>query len=171
MFKCVNCGHIFEEGEQVVKSDRHGFRYGPAEEYIACPVCGGTDLDRTVRCRKCGGEYLEEEMHGHICNECVENYINYDSFFEFAVSGFEPDALSNLESFIFIELFGFGASDVPMTSSQKMKQYFQEIYKREVASEKLLGTHTFRDKINHYMSNWANRDYFAEWLEEKEATK
>ena len=169
MFKCVNCGHIFEEGEQAVKSDRHGFRYGPAEEYSACPLCGCTDLDRTVRCRKCGGEYLEEEMHGSICDECVTDAINYDSFLEFATSNArDSDDSDVLEDFIFKMIFHV---KTPSLSSYDLKQECREIYQRRVATEKLLRSNDLVGNIRDYMSSWAIRDDFADWLEEKEANK
>lgn len=167
MFKCLNCGHLFDAGEQAVVHDNHGFRFGPAEEYSACPVCGGTDLETTVRCRRCGGEYLPSEMHGSICDQCVEDYVNYDSFLKFATSSKYKDEIDDLELFVFGEVFGIKKEDFPRASSFEMKQYLQEIYRQEVSGEKLLGTHMFLDKINHYMSDWSNKDYFAEWMEER----
>lgn len=166
MFKCLNCGHLFDEGEQAVKRDRHGFKDGPAEEYSTCPVCGYTDLEQTVRCRKCGGEYLEEEMHGHICDKCVSDYVNYDTFLQFATSSAKySDEMDVLEDFIFHMVF-----DVQPTtrSSYDMKMEFQDLYKRRVDCDKLMGRHEFMDKINDYMRNWSTRDDFAEWMEEQE---
>ncbi|MBQ8768832.1 MAG: hypothetical protein IJZ15_04210 [Oscillospiraceae bacterium] len=36
-YQCHNCGAVFEE--PYAASDRHGFTYGPCEEYDVCPSC------------------------------------------------------------------------------------------------------------------------------------
>ncbi len=42
MYKCKNCGHIFEEGEQATWTEKHGFSSGPFEEWDGCPICQGS---------------------------------------------------------------------------------------------------------------------------------
>lgn len=169
MFKCLNCGHLFDEGEQAVAHDRHGFRFGSGEEYSACPVCGGTDLEATVRCRKCGGEYLEADMHGSFCYQCVSDYVNRDTFLEYATSGAkhsdEPDVL---EDFVFRMLFDVRPAE---QTSFEMKQEFKRIYLQRAESEKLMRTTDLTYKILDYMKDPSTFDDFAEWMEQKEATK
>ena len=53
MYKCRECGCVFEEPRSWV--ERHGFEYGPFEEWSACPNCLSPDY---------GDEYIvdhEEE--------------------------------------------------------------------------------------------------------------
>ena len=41
MYKCRECGCVFEEPRSWV--ERHGFEYGPFEEWSACPNCLSPD--------------------------------------------------------------------------------------------------------------------------------
>ena len=43
MYKCRECGCVFEEPRSWV--ERHGFEYGPYEEWSACPNCLSPDYD------------------------------------------------------------------------------------------------------------------------------
>lgn len=43
MYKCRECGCAFEEPRRWV--ERHGFTYGPFEEWSVCPYCGSCDYD------------------------------------------------------------------------------------------------------------------------------
>lgn len=79
-FKCLSCGHIFEEGEQARWEEHHpyGMDYA-AEEFSGCPICNG-DFEETKQCKICGGEFLEDELNGDdVCDECIEEYSkNFD---------------------------------------------------------------------------------------------
>ena len=73
-FKCLECGNIFEEGEQATWREYMGECHGsPAyEEFSGCPICNG-EYEETKRCEICGGEFLEDELLGGcVCEECVE---------------------------------------------------------------------------------------------------
>ena len=74
-FKCLECGHIFEEGEQATWYERHPYGIGTAlEEFSGCPLCKG-DFEETKQCKICGGEFLENELNGgYVCEDCVEEY-------------------------------------------------------------------------------------------------
>ena len=74
-FKCLACGHIFEDGEQAVWEEHHPYGMGYAtEEFSGCPICNG-DFEETKQCEICGGEFLEDELNGGcVCDDCVEEY-------------------------------------------------------------------------------------------------
>lgn len=70
MYKCLNCGHIFEDGEQKFWTEPHG------EELTGCPICSG-NYEQTQKCKICGGEFLEEDLNGGcVCDECIDEYRN-----------------------------------------------------------------------------------------------
>lgn len=69
--KCTECGHIFEEGEQVNWIERHGFSYGGGERFSGCPLCRG-EYEETTPCAVCGSEHFEDELHGGVCDECID---------------------------------------------------------------------------------------------------
>lgn len=73
-FKCLECGHIFEEGEQARWEETHGLDCQPYEKMSGCPICKGS-YEETKQCKICGGEFLEDELLGGcVCDECVEEY-------------------------------------------------------------------------------------------------
>lgn len=72
-YRCLECGHIFEEGEQAVWEETHGLDTPPYEKFSGCPICKGA-YEETIPCKICGSEHLEEELHGCVCKECVEPY-------------------------------------------------------------------------------------------------
>ena len=73
-FKCLECGHIFEDGEQAVWEETHGLDTPPYEKFSGCPICKG-DFEKTKKCKICGGEFLEDELSGiGVCEECIEEY-------------------------------------------------------------------------------------------------
>jgi DNA-directed RNA polymerase subunit RPC12/RpoP len=67
-YKCLECGNIFEYGEDQTWVESHG------EKLRGCPICGGA-YKKTVKCSICGGEFLKGELHGGcVCNECIDEY-------------------------------------------------------------------------------------------------
>jgi DNA-directed RNA polymerase subunit RPC12/RpoP len=73
-YKCLSCGHIFEEGEETRWNEKHGFDNPPYEEFSGCPLCKG-NFEETKQCKICGGEFLEDELNGGcVCDDCVEEY-------------------------------------------------------------------------------------------------
>lgn len=72
---CLNCGHIFEEGEQANWEESRGEFWGHAcsENMSGCPLCHG-EYEETMPCAICGSEHLEEELNGGVCDDCIEKY-------------------------------------------------------------------------------------------------
>jgi reverse gyrase len=100
-FKCCECGHIFEEGEQSVWKERHGFAYGGYETFDGCPRCKG-DYEETVKCKVCGGEHLDEELFGGVCEECINEYRkDFDSCYEISIGEKEEIKINSLLASLF----------------------------------------------------------------------
>ena len=74
-YKCLSCGHIFEEGEQARWEEAHGLDTPPYEQWSGCPLCKGA-YEETERCAICGGEFLRSELAGCVCDECLYEYKN-----------------------------------------------------------------------------------------------
>lgn len=66
-YKCIECGHIFESGEESRWTESYG------EEMSGCPVCAG-GYEETVQCSICGSEHLADELDGGVCEACVDEY-------------------------------------------------------------------------------------------------
>ena len=79
MYKCVECGHIFEKGEEKHWTESRGEFWGmPASETMTgCPRCGG-DFEETQPCVICGTETSWDALSGGVCFGCLSNY-QYDT--------------------------------------------------------------------------------------------
>lgn len=75
MYKCLECGHIFEEGEQARWNDPRGEYAGVpcSETMYGCPLCKG-NYKKTVSCEICESAHLENELYGGVCIECIDGY-------------------------------------------------------------------------------------------------
>lgn len=69
MYKCLECGHLFEEGEQAVWEERHGLSTPPYEKFEGCPLCHGA-YEKIKPCAVCGA-YKDGQT---VCDECVAEY-------------------------------------------------------------------------------------------------
>lgn len=67
-YKCMECGNVFEEGDQVIYKEPRGNFY---EEIATCPKCGGAYED-AIQCDICGEYFLYDELKGGICESCME---------------------------------------------------------------------------------------------------
>ena len=66
MYRCRDCGHLFEEGEEYSYTETHGF-YGAGETFSFCPVCRGSFF-KVERCSVCD-EYCMKEGE-EFCDDC-----------------------------------------------------------------------------------------------------
>lgn len=75
MYKCMECGHLFEEGEQKTWEEERGEFWGsPASETMSgCPVCCGA-YEEAVACKICGS-YGGMETCEDYCNNCKKDVL------------------------------------------------------------------------------------------------
>lgn len=102
-YKCLECGNIFEEGEQVRWEEHHPYGMGSAaEEFSGCPLCNG-DFEETKQCEICGGEFLEDELNGGcVCDECIEEYSkDFDTCYNIANQDKQEIEINGLLATIF----------------------------------------------------------------------
>ena len=83
MFKCRECGYVFEEpGKYSEDMTPGGVCEGGSviQHQTACPLCGGA-YDEAVECGCCGEYYFDEELTdttefvnggcGKCCDQCI----------------------------------------------------------------------------------------------------
>ena len=80
MYRCCECGNLFEEGEQAVWEERHGLDSPPYEKWSGCPVCKG-DYEEVHQCKECGDWHTDDELYDGWCEKCLRESITYDTFF------------------------------------------------------------------------------------------
>lgn len=70
MYKCNECGHVFEEGEQAEWVETHGFDYGNGEHWSGCPVCKGA-YEEAKPCKICGT--YDKDNDEEYCDNCKKD--------------------------------------------------------------------------------------------------
>lgn len=71
-YKCLECGHIFEDGEEGNYFETQEIWGRDFREKIkCCPLCKG-DYEATVPCEICGSYHLKDELTNGVCEECIE---------------------------------------------------------------------------------------------------
>lgn len=82
MFKCNECGYVFDEPKEFYEG--HGFDSGPQEKWSVCPRCkeSGFEEIEEVTCSRCGEVILKDEtrLGDHLewlCDVCYED-MNYE---------------------------------------------------------------------------------------------
>lgn len=80
-YHCVECGHIFEDGEERTYDDVLDMIEGVPlrERRVCCPICGG-DFEEAETCRKCGGAFAPDALVGGLyCRECLDEFMTEDN--------------------------------------------------------------------------------------------
>lgn len=174
MYKCCKCGHLFEEGEQAVTYETHGFYQPPYEEIHSCPVCGG-DFEDVHQCKECGDWHYEDELYDGWCEKCLRESINYDTFFEYCEANKDEQYL---DIFVMSELLG--GMDCPKWISFDFHQLMIGAYKERVEGIKAALTERYRKYIDFLPAcirfimdddGEIGRGNYADWLNKREVKK
>lgn len=67
MYKCAECGHVFDE--PYLYQEPHG------ETTECCPRCMGGGFQAAQQCGRCGSWHLEEDLFGGVCRDCLVESI------------------------------------------------------------------------------------------------
>ena len=161
MYRCDNCGHLFEDGAQGKWTEEHG------EPWDGCPLCRG-GYDEVHQCKACGDWHSDDELNEGWCVECLRHTINYDTFFEYCEANKDEQYL---DIFVMSELLG--GMKCPDNVSWDFHQLMIETYKRRVADAKLLGekNHGFLQSCIRFIledEGSIGRGNYADWLNERE---
>lgn len=86
MYKCDNCGHLFDDGEQAVWAEDRGECWGTrcSETVSGCPICK-CDYEEVFRCKICGDWHKECELMGGLCDDCLDAKMDYRSILDFLI--------------------------------------------------------------------------------------
>lgn len=174
MYKCVDCGHIFDEGEQAVNREWHDeIPGGFHEDFAVCPICGG-DFEETMPCKKCGGAFLEDELIGsYYCEDCLKEALTFDSFLGFAKeydSNLGESEVHTVEHFMLTWIYGVSDNAI-RGSSKDFRALMMAEFKNAVDAHNRaarFGTDDkFLEQIWQYMEDYKLLGDFAEYLHDK----
>ena len=174
MYRCCECGHLFEDGEQAVWYENQGECHGVTamERFSGCPLCHG-DYEEVYQCKECGDWHSEDELYDGWCEKCLRESINYDTFFEYCEANKDEQYLD-----IFVMADLLGGMDCPDNISPEFHQLMIETYKRSAADAKslkpYLGDFDFlADCIRFIMDDdgESGRENYADWLNNRKVVK
>ena len=70
---CTECGHLFEEPHHW--QERHGFDYGPFENWNGCPKCKNAAYVKAHLCDCCEeyitSDYIKTDDGKRYCESCI----------------------------------------------------------------------------------------------------
>lgn len=158
---CWKCKSTFEPEEIRWAIEPHG------EQIACCPHCDYPEVEDAVYCKVCGKPFCEEDLTCGVCDDCIEEYIRYDTFREFALDGFKEGDCSLLEMFLYEYEFNFSYNDVPMESHAELRKMLVGYYDNmvaDIASNKRM-IPSYEDMHLMPMIKQCLRDYRAEWAE------
>ena len=76
MYKCAECGHVFDE--PYLYQEPHG------ETTECCPKCMGGGFQAARQCGRCGSWHLEEDLFGGVCRDCLVESITPEAAEQYA---------------------------------------------------------------------------------------
>ena len=167
MYRCCECGNLFEEGEQAVWEVHHGLDSPPYEKWSGCPVCKG-DYEEVHQCRDCGDWHSEDELYDGWCENCLRETINYDTFFEYCEANKDEQYL---DTFVMCEILN--CEYVPKFSSYEFHDLMVQVYQERVENikrDKAVFGKTYAEIIDACIrfimddDGYSGRENYADWL-------
>lgn len=150
-FICLDCGHIFEDGEEKRWTEPHG------EHMTGCPVCSGGFVEAKY-CDECGKAVLEDDLFGGYCMDCLKKTVTCDM----ALQYFEE--MSYFEQFMFEKFFEM---PVPNSVSEKMYKTLYEWFLRTERDNQIRGITNLLDMCVEFIFDDDGEygcDTYADWL-------
>ena len=173
MYRCCNCGNMFEEGEQAVWHENYGAEIG-GEYFSGCPLCRG-DFEEVHQCKECGDWHYEDERYDGWCEKCLRETINYDTFCEYCEANKDENYLDT-----FVMCYLLNCDEVPKYPSWDFHQLMIATYKNYVQSiqnAKKCGSKAFHDILPDCVQfimdddGSIGRENYADWLNSKKEVK
>ena len=94
MYKCEECGNLFEEGEQVEWVETHGLDSPPYERWSGCPICKGGYAE-IKPCKICGS--YNHDFDEDYCEQCKKDVRKrFSTFIEEEFTKEERELLNEL---------------------------------------------------------------------------
>jgi hypothetical protein len=149
-YKCLECGHIFEGGEEYRWEETHGFTDGRYEKFSGCPICKSA-YEKTETCENCGSAHLSDDLFNGFCLTCLRECVDIES----GISYIKDRGL--IVDFVFGSVFNV---EEPKTHNDLLREWCEVIAKTNATKEMLIAY--IVDDCD------AEADDFAHWLKAKE---
>lgn len=101
MYKCYDCGGLFDESKTEHDKVQYGEEYVDGPGYEVCPFCGG-NFEEAKRCAECG-EYFIDGNYKEFCDDCAKEIKQ--RFLSVLHNEFTPDEVNLLNELFDGECF------------------------------------------------------------------
>ena len=171
MYRCCECGNLFEEGEQAVWEERHGLDSPPYEKFSGCPVCRG-DYEEVYQCKKCGEWHSDDELYDGWCEKCLRETINYETFLAYCEDNKDEQYLDT-----FVMYYILNCEYVPKYSSDEFHDLMVRVFKdrvEQIKRDKAMFGKTYDEIIDACIrfimddDGYSGRENYADWLNKRE---
>lgn len=71
MYRCKDCGEIFDDPATQYEYHPYGMGYAH-EEWAVCPCCRDTDFEEVEECERCGEVFPVDELCDGLCDTCYD---------------------------------------------------------------------------------------------------
>lgn len=150
MFRCVDCGHIFDVGEEKVYTEAHG------EKMSCCPVCGGDFLE-VDHCDGCYKVKWLDELYSGYCERCLRDSLNGAN-----ISAYIKHS-DQAEDF-YIKWY---YETECLNPSAELIDLCRTGYLKQVALEAMQGKHKAEREFWRYLDNTQQIEDYAKWLAQR----
>ena len=155
MYKCLECGHIFDEGEEKNWMEAYG------EYMTGCPMCMCA-YDDAYMCIQCGSYHLSDELYSGLCLDCITEQATPHNLADWA----ETDPMLN------DEFYSYYYDSLIIDPGQQLRQLLRGGLLQRASIEKLSGLTETHDKCKGFVLNSEeNTTDFAKWLTAKKGKK
>ena len=173
MYRCLNCGNLFEDGEQATWYENQGECHGSIAmgRFDGCPLCRG-DYEEVYQCKGCGDWHSEDELYDGWCEKCLRETINYDTFFEYCEANKQDNYLDT-----FVMCYLLNCNGVPKYPSWDFHQLMISTYNnyiRSIKEAKAMGSKYVFDILDDCIrfvmddDGYSGRENYADWLNKLE---
>lgn len=138
MYKCLECGNIFDEEQTANWQEPHG------EDCSGCPLCYGA-YEEAHQCIICNDYFLEDELCNDICDDCLEDY-KYDFDMCYTIGAKDTESVE-INRFLF---FMFSKEEIEEVLFRELKEAnkFSHIdCKNFIESDKFLFADRLKEEV------------------------
>ncbi len=154
MYRCTDCGHIIEVGEEYTYTEEHG------EKFQCCPVCGGDFLE-VDHCDGCHKVKFLDELYSGYCVKCLKKSLNGANISHFIKRTDQAEDFY-VKWFYETECLQPSAALVDLCRTGYLKQVALEAMKGECKAIR---------EFWRYLDNTSQIDDYAKWLAKRDFEK
>lgn len=158
-FKCTDCGHIFEEGEEARWTEDLGECFGsPArQEMSGCPNCHG-NYEEIHRCKICGMNWANpEEYYGEdVCDDCIEDCLTYETALAY---------MKDVDALIEFFFYYFG-EETSISENADLQAEIEQWYLRQTTLDKIMNSKKFYNVVKEFIFD--DKGCWAEFIIENQ---